>query len=83
MSTFRSLGFIPINQDPDADADKKSDKMLKSGARNRFGNSERGKTIGSGGFKSSLKPSVVERFREKTMEMRLKKQDDSSIFNVA
>ena len=74
MSTFKNLGFIPLNQDAtDNDLDKKSDRILRSGARNRFGTSERARTIGSGGIKSSVKPSVVERFREKTIEMRAKK----------
>jgi hypothetical protein len=49
---------------------KDRELLIRSG----FGTSERGRTIGSGGVKSSMKqPTALERIREKTMEMRLKK----------
>lgn len=65
------------------DLDKKSDMQPRSGSKKRFGLSDRGKTFGSLGLKSSsLKPSVLDRFREKTMELKMRKNDESSIMMV-
>jgi len=47
--------------------------------KRRFGASERGKTIGSGFGKQT----VVERIKEKTMELKLRQQNESSILMVA
>lgn len=66
----------------DNDIDKKSDLIHRSGVH-KFGTSERVKTIGSGGIKSFMKHSVVDRFREKTIEMRIRKMDESSILYIA
>ena len=73
-SVFKTHGFIPLDHGatPDDDADKKSDIVLRSGTKRRFGLDNRGRTFLGAGNKSS-KASVVERFREKTMEMRIKK----------
>jgi hypothetical protein len=96
LSSLKSLGIIPppvgyeglgLNYATgplalmDDEQDKISDKKMKSATMRLL--SERGKTIGSGGFKSSsVKPSVIERFREKTMELRQKKFDESSFMMV-
>jgi hypothetical protein len=51
--------------------------------KKRFaGSSERGRTIGSG-VKSTFKATIVERIREKTMELRNRQQNESSIMMVA
>jgi hypothetical protein len=58
-------------------AEKKSEKILMT--QRRFG-----RTLGSGGFKSSAKASLaLDRVREKTMELRMRRADESSFFQVA
>ena len=72
-NSIRGPGYGNVsNHDGDAD-EKKSEILLKSATKNRFGASERARTLGSGGLKASVKPSVVERFREKTMEMKARR----------
>lgn len=56
--------------------------MMKTIDRKKF---DRGRTIGSGGIKggSSAKTSIVNRFREKTLGLKQKLHDESSIHEVA
>ncbi len=86
-NSLKSLNFIPNEAGPlagfDDDGDKKSDDRLMRSVKKRFaGSSERGRTIGSG-VKSTFKATIVERIREKTMELRNRQQNESSIMMVA
>lgn len=64
------------------DDDQKSDDKFIRSVKKRFGGSERGKTI-TGGFARASKQTVVDRIREKTMELKLRQQNESSILFVA
>ena len=73
-SSLRNPPIVPFEGNPHAvEMDQKSDKVVRTGNKRRLGGgtSERGRTIGSG-IKSS-KHSVVNFFREKNIELRMKK----------
>ena len=53
------------------DDDQKSDDKFIRSVKRRFGASERGRTITSG-FARASKQTVVDRIREKTMELKLR-----------
>ena len=52
------------------DDQKSDDKMIRS-VKKRFGASERGRTIASG-FAKASKQTIVDKIRERTMELRLR-----------
>lgn len=85
FSAFRNSPLIPVTPELGGqghDFDNKSDILLRSAGQKKVGASERSKTVGSGGGlkSSSARPSAINFIREKTMELRLKKQEDSTIF---
>lgn len=63
------------------DDDMKSEGFFMRSAKRRFGGSDRAKPTISVGTKS--KPSVIDKIREKTMMLKLRQQNESSILMVA
>ena len=72
LSSFKNIGFIPAT-DNDEDIDRKSDNARGSGMRTLKRRLDRGHTVGSGGTISKPgKYSVVDKFREKTIGLKMK-----------
>lgn len=77
--------MLPADGAENDEHDKRSDdRLFLRSAKKRFGGSfERGKTFGSAFGRSTIKASIVDRFKEKTQELRHKQQNESSLMLVA